>query len=54
MPKTTLKLSIAHQVQRRVRISVPEFPTTPLRAMLRVTPGPIIAAALNAAGLRQS
>jgi hypothetical protein len=35
-------------------LSVPEIPTAPSGAMPRVAPGPIIAAALKAAGLVQS
>jgi hypothetical protein len=39
---------------RAAGLPVPEIPTAPLGATPRVTPGPIIAAALKAAGLKQS
>jgi feruloyl esterase len=39
---------------RAAGVPVPEVPTAPLGATPRVTPGPIIAAALKAAGLTQS
>jgi hypothetical protein len=39
---------------RAAGLPVPEVPTAPLGAMPSVTPGPIIAAALKAAGLKHS
>ena len=39
---------------RAAGLPVPEVPPAPLGATPRVTPGPIIAAALKAAGLTQS
>jgi hypothetical protein len=39
---------------RAAGLPVPEVPTAPLGATPHVTPGPIIAAALKAAGVKQS